>query len=275
MNNGAELIFFANATLLEGPRWNPETKQLLFVSIEESCVYILSVDTNEIQTIKMSGQVGCANFITNTEVLVAEYNGLFQVDLISGERKRVDQLIEESDIRYNDGVLDSKGRFLVGTTGYNCYAEGRNVLYSWDGKEKKVLVDGTSISNGIAFSIDDKYMYFVDSPTHKVARYNYSIEDGSVKFDKYIIELADGSVPDGICRDSEDMLWVAQWGTGKVSKWNPYTGDRLKEYKLPCKNVSACCLGGQNEEYLYVTTAKPENISEYEQLAGGLFRIRL
>ncbi len=270
-----KLIFFVDSTLLEGPCIHPSGKGILFVSIEQNCVYYLDFLTGIVKTYFMSGQVGCAVFEDDTHILVAEYSGIYRIDMGSGKKEFITHLIENCKLRYNDGKLDMAGRFLVGTTGYNCLAPNQNFLFSWDGKEKKILLERTTISNGIDFSLDNRYLYFVDTPTQKVTRYLYDIETGDIQFDRHIISFSDGSIPDGICRDKDDMLWVAQWGGYKVSKWNPHTGEKLMEIELPCQNVTSCCVGGEMNEWLFVTTAKHDDGTESEPLAGGLFKIKI
>lgn len=269
-----ELVFYMGSSLLEGPCWNSATEEILCVSIEQQCIYSVNSLTGSVKTYMMEGQVGCIALIDKEHILAAEYHGIYRINLKSGEKTFITQLNENDKLRYNDGKMDTRGRFLVGTTGYKCLAENQNFLYSWDGNERKALISGTTISNGIGFSTDDKYMYFVDTPTQKVSRYFYDINTGNAKFDKDIIHIEEG-IPDGICVDVDDMLWVAQWNGSKVSKWNPYTGEKLLEIELPCKNVTSCCIGGEKKEYLFVTTAKHDDGTESEELAGGLFKIRI
>ena len=269
-----ELVFYAGSSLLEGPCWNKNTGEILCVSIKQKCIYCLNSSIGKVQTYMMDGEVGCVVLVDKNTIFAAEYNGIYRINLNSGKKEFITQLNADERIRYNDGKMDARGRFLVGTTGYNCLAENKNYLYSWDGNEKKILVSGTTISNGIDFSHDNKYLYFVDTPTKRVSRYFYNIDTGDVNYDKDIIYIDEG-LPDGICVDVDDMLWVAQWGGSKVSKWNPYTGEKLLEILLPCKNVSSCCIGGDREDLLFVTTAKHDDGTESEELAGGLFKIRI
>lgn len=269
-----QLVFYSGATLLEGPCWHKETSEISCVSIEQKCIYCIKLQSGSIRTFEMEGQVGCAVIESGEYMLEAEYGGIYRLNVRTGEKEFVVQLNTDPMLRYNDGILDSAGRFLVGTTGYNCLAEKKNALFSWDGKHSKRLIDGVTISNGIAFSKDDKYMYYVDSPTKKVARYCYDINTGDIRFDKNIINIDEG-MPDGICMDLDDTLWIAQWGGGKVSKWDLNNGEKIMEIPLPCKNVSSCCIGGERSEYLFVTTAKHDDGTKSEELAGGLFKIQI
>lgn len=269
-----ELVFYSGSTLLEGPVWDDERKAVFCVSIEQECIYHFSIETGSVKTFPTNGQVGCALLKDKDCIIAATYSGLYKIDISTGMSEFLIQLNQDTKLRYNDGILDSRGRVLVGTTGYNSLAKNKNCLYSWDGQQIKKLVTETTISNGIGFSTDDKYMYFVDTPTQKVSRYFYDINTGNAKFDKDIIHIEEG-IPDGICVDVDDMLWVAQWNGSKVSKWNPYTGEKLLEIELPCKNVTSCCIGGEKKEYLFVTTAKHDDGTESEELAGGLFKIQI
>lgn len=238
-----ELFFYAGSSLLEGPCISPSGKSILCVSIEQSMIYFIDLDTRAIRTYPTDGQVGCAVFEDEEHVLSAEYTGIYRLHIPTGERQFIKQFNTNKTLRYNDGKMDPVGRFLVGTTGYQRFAENECCLYSWDGKMENVLVAKTSISNGIGFSQDNRFMYFIDTPRKTVDRYHYDIQTGSALFDQSVVSIDDGSMPDGMCVDIDDMIWVAQWGGYKVCKWNPYTGEKLCEVALPCRNVTSCCIG--------------------------------
>lgn len=40
----------------------------------------------------------------------------------------------------------------------------------------KKLLDGISVSNGLAWTKDEKIVYYIDSPKRKVSAYNYDKE---------------------------------------------------------------------------------------------------
>ncbi|MBT8393685.1 MAG: SMP-30/gluconolactonase/LRE family protein, partial [Bacteroidia bacterium] len=163
------------------------------------------------------------------------------------------------------------GRFIVGTMGYPNVIEKIGNVYSYYDGEYKTIIDKTTISNGLAFSLDNMFLYFIDTPTRKVARYFYDLESGNVKFDSYIIEFEGQGSPDGMCIDKNGMLWIAEWGGGCISKWNPLTGKKMQEIKLPCINVTSCCF--DNNSNLYVTTAKDD--TEEDFFGGGLYYLDL
>ncbi len=271
MGMNPELVFYGGSTLLEGPCWDAMENVIYCVSINQCLIYRINPETGEVKSFRTNGPVSCVVIEESGMLLSAEKSGIYRINPKTGERTFLVQLEGNPAMRYNDGKLDPRGRFLVGTKGDAEDLPGRGRLFSCDGKETRTLVDGTTISNGIGFSKAGDILYFIDTPTKKVGRYEYNLETGEVVFDRHVVEVAGDAWPDGMCVDVDDMIWVAEWGGGRVCKWNPETGEKLHEIKLPCANTSSCCLGGDDFQYLYVTTAKAAGIDE--PLAGGLFRI--
>ena len=269
-----ELVFYAGSTLLEGPHWDAQNNLIYCVSIEDNMIYAIDPETGEVGTYLTEGPVGCAVLDQKGMILEAEKSGIFRIDPRTKEKQLVAKAHDDERMRYNDGKLDPKGRLLVGTMGYDETYEGESALYAIekDGTVRTVL-DGLTLANGMGWSPDGKTLYFIDTPTKKVGSYAYDPETGEAIFEKYVIEITDGSNPDGMCVDMEGMIWVAQYGGEKVCRWDPESGGKLEEIRMPVKNVTSCCLGGENLEYLYITTAKDGETQE--ALAGGLFRVKL
>ncbi len=262
------LEFYAGPALLEGPVWDEKSETLLCVSIERCLIYMFSVRTGVVKTFRTHGQVGCAVF-KDGYILSAEEEGVFKINPDSSDSSLVVKINTDNRMRYNDGKLDANGRFIVGTKGLKQDYPEEAALYSWDGETVRTLVAGTTISNGIGFSPDNRYMYFIDTPVQKVGRYKYDISTGTAEFDKYIVTDYSSEVfPDGMCVDTDGMIWVAEWGGNRVCKWNPKTGKKFAEIILPCKYVSSCCLGGKNLERLYITTAHGDDSAD---IGGALF----
>lgn len=77
--------------------------------------------------------------------------------------------------------------------------------------------------------------------------------------------------------DSEDNLWVAQWGGYRVACFNPQTGREIDRIDMPVSQVSTCWFGGRDLDELYITSARTDldaTALEKEPHAGGLFRAK-
>jgi sugar lactone lactonase YvrE len=270
-----ELVFHAGSSLLEGPIWDKNNKLIYCVSIEQGLIYQINPKSGEVQSYVTQGSVGCVALTPDGDLISAEKNGIFITDPKTKEKTYVTQFESDINLRYNDGRFDPIGRLIVGTKSEKDFFLEKEVvkgkLFSYYNGESKVLLNDLLISNGLGFSDKGDKMYFIDTPTKKVAQYEYNLNTGDILFEKYIIEIDGPGWPDGMCVDSDGNIWVAEWEGGRVRKWDINSGNILDEITLPCPRVTSCCLGGENMNELFITTAKSEN----NILGGSLFRKKL
>jgi sugar lactone lactonase YvrE len=77
--------------------------------------------------------------------------------------------------------------------------------------------------------------------------------------------------------DAQGKLWIAHFGGGQVSRWDPVSGEKIDSVQLPVSNITSCAFGGKNLDELYITTASV-GVSKKEKrsqpYAGGIFRYR-
>jgi sugar lactone lactonase YvrE len=268
-------IFYAGSSLLEGPIWDSINKLIYCVSIEQGIIYQINPNSGEIQSYPTQGSVGCVALTKEGNLISAEKEGIFSIDPKTREKIYLTQFESDKDLRYNDGRLDPVGRFLVGTKSEKDYFFEKKVvkgkLFSYINGNHKVLLDNLSISNGIGFSHTGEKMYFIDTPTKKVTQYQYDLNTGDIKFEKHIVDIDGNGWPDGMCVDLDGNIWVAEWEGGRVRKWDINTGCVLDEIILPCPRVTSCCLGGDNFEDLYITTARDNN----NNFGGALFKQKI
>ncbi len=181
-------------------------------------------------------------------------------------------LADASAVRMNDGKCDPAGRFWAGTMDYE---ESRPIasLLVFDGEARTVL-DGVTISNGLAWAADRRTMYYIDTPTGRVDAFDYDEATGTVSHRRPVVEV-EGGHPDGMTLDDEGFLWVALWGGGAVHRYDP-EGRLAATVRLPVTNVSSCCFGGPGGATLFVTTSRhgltPER-RDAEPDAGRIFRV--
>lgn len=270
-----ELVFYAGSSLLEGPIWDVRNKLVYCVSIEQGIIYQINPNSGEVQSFMTKGNVGCVALTQDQYLISAEKVGIFKINPTTRERLYLTQLESNKDLRYNDGKFDPIGRFIVGTKSEKDFFKEKSIikgkLFSYYDGEQTVLLENLLISNGIGFSLDNKKMYFIDTPTKKVAQYEYDIETGNIVFEKYIIEIDGIGWPDGMCVDLDGHIWVAEWEGSRVRKWDIRNGQVLDEVIVPCSRVTSCCLGGEDLRDLFITTAKKEG----DILGGSLFKHKL
>ena len=158
--------------------------------------------------------------------------------------------------RANDAKCDAEGRLWLGSMPLfeDDMDKGGN-LYCYSMKAGcRLMLGGTKISNGMAWSRDGQTMYYIDSARKQVDAFDYDMQNGMIGNRRKVIEIPVG-VPDGMTIDEEGMLWIALWGTGSVGRFCPITGKMSERIIVPTLNVSSCCLGGPEGDILYITTS--------------------
>ncbi len=274
----------------EGPFWDAENKALWLIDgLSENGkgddLYRIDMTTQEVKSWHIGKHIGCAIPNGEGKVLLNLQDGIWLFDPETEQMEELSDLEREIDNnRLNDGKCDSTGRHWFGSMSMTANQPEREFeitgsFYKMeaDGTTKKFF-DGVGISNGIAWNADETRMYYVDTTPQAVYAFDFDVEKGEITNRTKIIDIdiSEGS-PDGMCIDAEGMIWVAHFGGWKVSRWNPETGERLGEIKLPCAQVTCPTFGGDDLDELYITTASiglTEEQHKEQPLAGYTFVVK-
>ncbi|MER5426849.1 SMP-30/gluconolactonase/LRE family protein [Streptosporangium roseum] len=279
-----EIVPVPPARLGEGPRWDDRTGTLLWVDIPAGRVHRLDPADGSHGVIDVGQPVGVAVPRAAGGLALAVRDGFAVLPETrwaapvggSGSAVRPDglglELIvpvtagERPGNRMNDGACDRAGRFFAGTKAEDD-TPGAGALYRLgpDHRCERVL-DGVTVSNGIAWSPDGRLLYYVDTPTGRVDVFDYDPADGRLGGRRVFAEISRG-MPDGITVDALGHVWVALWGGGAILRLRP-DGRLDLAVEIPAPNVTSCAFGGPDLDVLYVTTA-------WDGTAGGeLLRCR-
>ena len=266
------------AGLAEGPCWWSERNILLWVDIEASRIGLFDPATGNNDFLYLPAHVGAVVPTSVGDLLLATAAGLMRMDPSTGVvTLLLDPEVDRPGNRFNDGKCDPWGRFWAGTMAYD-FEPLAGSLWRLDGdgritRQRRQL----TISNGLAWSQDRGTLYFIDSPTLKVMAFPLTSSGEIAAEPSICVQIPEDwdAVPDGMCIDAEGMLWIALFGGGAVTRWDPISGQLLDRLALPCRQVTSCCFGGPHLDQLFMTTARREMDAAAiaaEPLAGGLFQ---
>ena len=274
----AESILHAQAALVEGALWNPETAELYWVDIEGRALHIFDPATGQDRRYPVGKRIGTVVPRRGGRALVALQTGILEIDLATGQLTRLADPVTDEYLRFNDGKCDPAGRFWVGTFDLQQRPHA-GTLYRFDPDgSTHVMLRRITNSNGIAWALDRTTMYYIDTPTLAVQAFDYDDATGRIANPRVIIRFAEGhGGPDGMTIDAEGKLWVALWGAGRVQRYDPGTGALLQVITIPAPFTSSCAFGGPGLETLFITTARggltPQQAAEFP-LSGDIFAVR-
>jgi sugar lactone lactonase YvrE len=172
-------------------------------------------------------------------------------------------------LRMNDALVDAHGRLWTGTVLRSCDRPVGS-LYRLDPDRGLACVDrGYVVTNGPAISPDGQWLYHADSPLGCVYRFALDRDGGIGDREVFLQFDAGWGVPDGMACDADGGLWVAHWGGGCVSRFEP-DGRRGAVFALPTPQITNLVFAGAGLDRLFVTSAA---VGIDDPLAGALFEL--
>lgn len=186
----------------------------------------------------------------------------------------------EPRTRINDGRTDRHGYFVFGTM--NEAREKRPIAsfyqYSMQHGLRRLALPAVAIANSICFSLDGRTMYFCDTLTQRIQQCDYDAETAQVDNIRPFTQMdRDDAWPDGSVIDAKGCLWNAQWGAGRVARYDP-DGGLISVYTAPAAHATCPALGGVGLNELLLTTARTalsRDALAAQPLSGSLFGLQL
>jgi sugar lactone lactonase YvrE len=270
-----ERLLHLNHRLGEGPVWNVSEHALYWVDILENRFYRYYPSTGAVEHFDVGQPIGVLRFRKSGGLVMGLRDG---IALWGGPAQPLKFIANpepgKPEARFNDGAVDCQGRFWAGTIAPGATSS----LYRIDPDfSVHIMETGTTASNGIGWSPDNRTMYFTDSRIRMIYAYDFDPASGSIANRRPFVHTPDEpGVPDGLTVDSDGFIWSARWEGWKVVRYDP-TGKVEREIRLPVEYPTSCAFGGEALDELYITSAwrlLSETQRKEQPDAGDIFRVK-
>merc|ERR1711860_9899 len=184
----------ACSTIGEGPHWDEASQSLYYVDIEAKSVHRWNSVTGEDQKITLDQTIGFVVPWKKGGVVIGLGKTFAHLDWDTKKVTILQEVDQGKDTRLNDGKCDPRGRIWAGTMALEKEVavvdpeQGSLYCLYTDGSVKK-HVEKVTISNGLAWSADNKTMYYIDSIPRCVYAFDYDIDNGTVSNKRIAIQL--------------------------------------------------------------------------------------
>ncbi|MDP1993163.1 MAG: SMP-30/gluconolactonase/LRE family protein [Syntrophales bacterium] len=240
-------------------------------------LFVVNVDTGDISEISPEGRVETfvntrgapngAKFHANGDLYIADRKkGIVAVSPTGKMRVIVDHYQGQKLNGPNDLIFDSSGN-LYFTDPHGSSAENPHgcVYCVSSGGEMTCLASGLAFPNGLALSLDEKYLFVADTRKNRILRY---VLDPPVR--SYLFsQLSGGWGPDGIAFDTAENLYVAQYGGGAVIVLNP-KGELIERIDVGGLFPTNVAFGGADGRTLYMTEVETGSVYFFRTEFPGL-----
>lgn len=268
----------------EAPIWDSANSRLIWVDIDNSLVYQFFPQSKEKSII--SRGLNAAGVCLNRHGGLV-FAGAAGIHLWRQENEftTLADEFEGQRLIFNDILADPKGRIYAGTLYWGdngMERTGRLYLIDTD-RRVRVVEEGVRLSNGLAFSPDNRILYYADSASRSIVAYEVDPETGDLRNRRKLVDVpAEDGIPDGLTVDAEGFLWVAHWYGAQVVRYDP-DGGVERRIRMPVAQVSSVAFGGMELTDLYVTSAGrywpsdlvPPDFDSQRPMGGALYRIPL
>jgi D-xylonolactonase len=276
-----ELIADYQCVVGEGPLWHEDEQRLYWTDIVTGRLFRYDPATGHHEQVYGGEQVGGFTLQADGSLLLFMDRGKIAVWRDGTLTTLIEDIPAERSTRFNDVRADPAGRVYCGTISPR-FDEGeqdnlRGRLYRLDTDlTLTVLLEGVGVSNGMGFTPDLTRLYYTDTPTRQITRFDYDAKTGALTNRQPFVTVPDDpseGMPDGMTMDAEGCVWSARWGGGCLVRYAP-DGTELQRIAFPARKVSSAIFGGPDLSDLYVTTAGGHQKDVDGAGAGALFRVR-
>lgn len=272
----ASLLVKHSHILAESPLWHRQRNSLFWVDIDAKTLHEYSFGTKTVLTTGFSSKPGFVVQGDKENLIIGLQKGIASYNLETEQLLWLKEFDKKSpNYRCNDGKCDSTGSLWFGIMHVET-SPNTGALYFLDAALNLTRkIEGLTIPNGMAWSLDNQHFYHIDSIRRSVVKYRYNEGNGAIAAAETVITIPEHlGLPDGMTIDKDGMLWIAHYGGFGVYRWNPNTGVCIEKITLPVPNATSCTFGGQNLDTLFITTASEnmgaEDLETYP-LSGCIF----
>ena len=272
-----ECVLPWGAQLGESPVWHEDQQALYWVDILRPAVYRFDPETGVNEACVLEKLVSAVLPTKGDELVVTTQDGVELLDFKAGTlRPFSDPEHGLHENRLNDAKVGPGGAIWVGSMRMDA-AKPTGGLYRVDQHGQSLRQEsGLTVSNGLAWSPDNRTFYFVDTVPGLIYAYDCVPGSGSLTNRRVFAQVpAEDGRPDGISVDDQGGVWCALWDGWKVRR---YTCDGTLDFDLdmPIPRPTSLCFGGSGNRTLFITSARtrlPAATLSEAPLSGGIFAV--
>ena len=281
----------------ESPFWHPLDAMLYWVDIPGMKILRSNVFMGTVEVWQLAQEPGCIAPALKGGLVLALRDGIYRAPQWGGALTQIEPATHDTaTTRFNDGKCDSRGRLWAGTMyePRTAYLAELLCLDRRPGQTPSYVrkLDQGTIANGLAWSPDERTMYWANTTDGLIWAWDYESHSGALSNRRVFQHLppkpadwtygtpsaaAYGGRPDGCAVDVEGNYYSAMYEGKRIVKYAP-DGRQMAVIATPAQCPTMPCFGGDDMQTLYVTTAcKDRGAAELADQpdAGCVFSMRV
>ncbi|NEX63464.1 SMP-30/gluconolactonase/LRE family protein [Noviherbaspirillum galbum] len=261
-------------TIVEGPRWHDGS--LWFSDFCLQKVMRVEPDGRLSEVAHVPGQPSGLGWLPDGRLLVVSMHDRRVLRLDAQGLALHADLSALATCHCNDMLVDGQGRAYVGNFGFDMFEKeperpAEIILVEPDGSARIVASD-MRFPNGTVVTRDGRTLVVAETFGKRLSAFDVA-PDGTLS-NRRVWAAFDEAMPDGICIDAEDAIWVASPPTREYLRVRE-GGEITHRIAIPGQAI-ACALGGEDGHTLYLTSGKlPRPLKALAERQGRIESLRV
>jgi sugar lactone lactonase YvrE len=238
----------------EGPRWHEG--RLYLSDMHDHRVLAIGEDATPETVVMVDHWPSGLGWTPSGDLLVVS---MTDRRLLRYDGKRLSSVADLSALasfHCNDMVVDRLGRAYIGNFGFDLHSRStfksaELIRVDPDGSAR-VVADDMAFPNGTIITPDARTLVVGESYGGRLTAFDIAA-DGALSGRRVWAQLPQGTVPDGICLDAANGIWVASPTTRECVRVEE--GGRITHRVGLEDGAFACMLGGADRRTLFILTA--------------------
>lgn len=255
-NYEAEIIPGTRSDLGEGTLWDDRRGIFVWLDVFDGIVKTFDPSNSSIEAFPFQSMVTYIGKESSGGYILALGDALAITDERLNIKRTIPLGLDLDVVRTNDGNIDAHGNLWIG--GAEKVENTRTgELFKIDSRfQKSIHRKEIQIANGVDWSLDGRRMYYIDSAAREISRYEFNPDRSEIIRELSPIDTKDiVGLPDGMCTDSEDNIWVAFYGSGQVINYSP-EGEILNTVQVPTALTTCASFGGEDLKTMFITSVQ-------------------
>ena len=224
----------------------------LWAGGEAGQVYRISKDGKVAQVANIGGFCGGLAFSPQDELFVCNpAHGIVRLEPSGKFSVFATHAATQKLVCPNFGVFDSKGNYYVSDSGNWKKNNGFLIRFRPDG-QGEILAGPMGYANGLALSVDERFLFVVESNTDSVLRFEIKPDGSLGPSQAYATEC--GRFPDGLALDQEGNLYVCCYASDEIWRIDPSGRKTLfawDRWAILLGSPTNMAFGGEQMDELY------------------------
>jgi len=251
----------------EGPRWHDG--KFVFSDMHAHQVVAVDMAGKREVACEVPGRPSGLGWLPDGRMLVVSMTDRKLMRLDRNGLTMVADMSKLAPFDCNDMVVDARGNAYVGNFGFDSHKNetprGTTLVMVAPDGVARVVAEDMMFPNGMVITPNGKTLIVSETFGRRLTAFDIGA-DGSLANRRVWADLGN-SLPDGICLDAENAIWVACPTASGVIRVKQ-GGEVVERIKVET-DAFACMLGGRDGRTLFVATAPNSDPGKCRATRGG------